>query len=170
MNYRLFKVTQEWNELSEYISSAIDEEGAVPPDLEDSIKRYFEINNEERPRIIRELASDIIELKSIISRRKDEIARQKTKIASHEKNIKRLELYIETLLSEGERVEGERLKIYRGGPSSIDILEPSLIPERYFKTKKEKYISKTLIKEDLEQGIDIPGISLIKEKLKIRFS
>lgn len=48
-------------------------------------------------------------------------------------------------------------------PEKVDIFNADLLPTDYIIIKETFHIDKTLIKEDIKKGIDIPGVKLVRD-------
>jgi hypothetical protein len=68
-----------------------------------------------------------------------------------------------------EKIDTPTLKLSFRKSESIEIEDESKVPFSYVEEKVVKNISKTKIKEDIKQGISVPGASLItKQNLQIK--
>lgn len=77
-----------------------------------------------------------------------------------ENSIKRMKDWLALSLDEGEKVKTPFFTISKRKSESVAIKDENLIPKEYFKTKTTTEISKSMIKDDLKAGKDVPGASI----------
>jgi DNA gyrase/topoisomerase IV subunit A len=87
---------------------------------------------------------------------------------------KRKELFKQTLSDAMqqfgvEKIETPTLKLSFRKSESIELTDESKVPFAYVEEKVVKTISKTKIKEDIKQGLQVPGAQLVtKQNLQIK--
>lgn len=102
---------------------------------------------------------------------KEEETRLKNKRIANENKIKSLSLYLEDFLKNSglTRIKTELFTItLQNNPPSVDVYDATLIPVKYL-IEQSPVVDKTMIKELLKQGEEIPGAELQQTKgLRIR--
>lgn len=103
---------------------------------------------------------------------KSEIERLKGMLASIQSREEQLYNYLETNMRACNinRIDSPLFKVtFRKNPPRVEILNEDHIPDEYKKIKSEVVIDKEKIRDELKNGVVIPGTALIKaEKLVIK--
>jgi len=87
---------------------------------------------------------------------KNEVKKLQDRIRPLENKAEQLKCYINYAL-EGQKFKTERCAVSYRKTTSVVIDDPRKIPPKYLKDIKEDWISKTAIKEALEEGMTIDG-------------
>lgn len=87
---------------------------------------------------------------------KNEVKKLQDRIRPLENKAEQLKAYINYAL-EGQKFKTERCAVSYRKTTSVVIDDPTKIPPKYLKDIKEDWISKTAIKEALEEGMTIDG-------------
>ena len=102
---------------------------------------------------------------------KEEETRLKNKRITNENKIKSLSLYLEDFLKNSglTKIKTELFTVsLQNNPPSVDVYDATLIPAKYL-IEQLPQVDKTLLKEVLKQGEEIPGATLKQtEGLRIR--
>ena len=118
------------------------------------------------------IARYIQNIKSELNSIDDEINRLSKVKKSKERLIKSLSSYLESNMKQCNiyQIKSDIFKIkINKNPPKINILNADEIPNEYINIKQERTIDKLKIKDDIKQGVIVPGVELIQsEKLTIR--
>lgn len=87
---------------------------------------------------------------------KNEVKKLQDRIRPLENKAEQLKAYINYAL-EGQKFKTERCAVSYRKTTSVVIDDPTKIPPKYLKDIKEDWISKSAIKEALEEGMTIDG-------------
>jgi hypothetical protein len=129
-------------------------------DTLESIQGEFKLKSINVAKFIRNLEHTAEGIKEIERKQTD---RRK----NLEQKILRLKEYLKSNLENVglDKIENDELVIaLQKNPHKVSIIDEQLIPKEYFEIQEQVSINKTKIKEDLKNGIDIPGCEMIQEK------
>jgi biotin operon repressor len=163
MSLTLFNIKEEYRRLAE---SIIESGGELTPDLDEALQINQTMLQEKAANygyIIKQAEYEIDMLDAEIERLKAyKNDRQKMADRLKEKISDAMELY-------GiEKIESGTIKLSFRKSDSVEISDESAIPAEYLVVQPVK-ISKSLIKDSLKNGIDVPGASLVtKFNLQIK--
>ena len=148
------------NEFEQALENLLDHEDSNLIDNIEKIEGEFKFKSTNVAKYIRNLEHLVSGIKEIENS-------QKERRNSLEKKIDRLKDYLKDNLEKTntEKIESEDIviSIYKN-PIKLNILNEDLIPEKYFLFKENKVVNKEKIKEQLKNGIEVPGCELIQEK------
>ena len=117
----------------------------------------------ERERKIENVALWVKNLKADM----DALKAEKEAFAEREKNCKAkvesLSEWLKTALN-AMPFETAKVKISFRSSEAVEIVDESIIPKKYFRTKIEKSPDKTAIKEAIKSGLKIKGVELKPNK------
>ena len=159
---KLYELTQNYNNLLELADNP-DVPTEMLKESLNSIDDEIDTKAENIAKVIKSIESDVAGLKGEEKRLAD---RRK----GLENRIDNLKKYIEgSMRAVGkEKIRGKvfTLGIQRNAPS-VDVIDEDVIPEQYFKTKKE--LSKKDVLVALKKGEEVPGAAIKQtESLRIR--
>ena len=159
--FTLYELTDSYLNLLN-VARTSDEESDIQLHL-DNLKDAIEVKLDGYAVVISELEADIDKftkekkrIDAVIRQRKNAVERLRS---NAEYNMEIAEL---------EQVETERFNFrFRQNPPSVEILDEALIPEEYFRTKKE--VNKSEIKKAISEGKEVSGASLVtRTRLEIK--
>lgn len=156
----LYELTGEYLQLLELADDPeVDEE--VFADTLEGLGGMIEMKAENYARVITELErikaikqADADSFEKQMKRKKDHVSMLDNRIAKMKQNLKA------SMIATGKtKFDTDNFKFYvkKNAPSTI-IDDESKIPDKYFKVKKE--VQKSLIKEDINNGIKVDGAHL----------
>ena len=159
---KLYELTQNYNNLLELADNP-DVPTEMLKESLNSIDDEIDTKAENIAKVIKSIESDVAGLKGEEKRLAD---RRK----GLENRIDNLKKYIESSMRAvgKEKIRGKvfTLGIQRNAPS-VDVIDEDVIPEQYFKTKKE--LSKKDVLVALKKGEEVPGAAIKQtESLRIR--
>lgn len=158
MSFRLYDLTQSYQELLDHITESEADHAGFADTLE-SIEDAIEDKLNSTAIIIKTLESQAKALK-------DEEDRMKKRRQSLENNAKRLKDYAESaLIATGKsKVVGQAFTLrLQNNPASALILDEKAIPAHYL-IEQQPTIDKKGLLEDLKNGIDIEGAALQQKR------
>lgn len=142
----------------------MDLDPEVMKDTLDSIEDAIENKAENIAKLIRNLESDV-------SAYREEEERLKTKRQAAENKVKWLKTYLEDnmkLTGKTKFKSGMFNFSIQKNPASVNITDERILPEDYLIQQPPK-VDKTLLKEALKNGVEVPGAELKQtEGLRIR--
>lgn len=142
----------------------MDLDPEVMKDTLDSIEDAIENKAENIAKLIRNLESDV-------SAYREEEDRLKTKRQAAENKVKWLKTYLEDnmkLTGKTKFKSGMFNFSIQKNPASVNITDERILPEDYLIQQPPK-VDKTLLKEALKNGVEVPGAELKQtEGLRIR--
>ena len=148
----LYEMTQEQKQLYELMASGEIDEEVYADTLEgigiaEKIEAYCVVDNE--------LSGDLHKIES-------EIERLNAKKKAIENNIKRLKARLGDCLfsMDTTKYNAGTYTVYRRETQQIIIDDPKKIPTEFMKTKVSEMPNKTLIKESIKAGAEVPGAHL----------
>lgn len=158
---KLFEIHEAIQRLSIALDGYADEhEGLISPELEEELDK-LELAREEKLKNLYYVIKEKQFLLQSIKSEQDRIAKLKDRT---EKQVQWLKNYVAFAL------EGEALDFGTGGFSfrssqavELDVI-PSALPEAYTYRHVEIKADKTLLKEDLRNGVKIEGARLVNRK------
>lgn len=159
---KLYELTQNYLNLLDLLDNP-----EVPKEIIENALEEVEGNFEDKAEnIVKLIRSVEAEVKAY----KDEEDRLSTRRKTLENKVISLKEYLESSLKAigKQEIKGKlfTLKIQRNAPSVV-IDDYNTIPKEYLKVVEE--VDKKKIKEDLKNGVDIPGVKLeATESLRIR--
>lgn len=147
--YNLSAEYQKLLEKEEYTAVDLMEIDKLHDTIQDRIVYYANI--------IQDLRADLAGVKSAIESAVDKKQRIQT-------NINRLEEYITATMISSNITLVDNSPFFdvkmRNNPVSVDDYAPTEIPEKYWVKKEEFQLDKNKVKEDIESGVEIPGVRL----------
>jgi DNA gyrase/topoisomerase IV subunit A len=144
-----------------------DQEGEITPEVETALQLTSDNFNEKALSyglVVKHFDDEATVIEKEIERLSRLLAQAK----------KRKELFKQTLCDamqqfSVEKIETPTLKLSFRKSESIELTDESKVPFSYVEEKVIKTISKTKIKEDIKQGIQVPGAQLVtKQNLQIK--
>ena len=142
----------------------MDLDPEVMKDTLDSVEDAIENKAENIAKLIRNLESDV-------SAYREEEERLKTKRQAAENKVKWLKTYLEDnmkLTGKTKFKSGMFNFSIQKNPASVNITDERILPEDYLIQQPPK-VDKTLLKEALKNGVEVPGAELKQtEGLRIR--
>lgn len=160
----LYNLTEEYLQLLEMMAEPMEGEEEVLADTFEALNGEFEEKAEGYAMVIRSAENDAEAISAEIKRLQE---RKKT----IENNIDRMK---KTLKGAMETTGKEKFKtpLFSFGiqlnPAKLVLLEGVELPEKYLIPQPPK-VDNAAIKEDLKNGLNIPGASLVRERgLRIR--
>lgn len=157
----LYKLAADYNHVID-LADQLDE-GTLKDTL-DSIEEVFDDKVENIAKAIKEIEGQA----DMIKAEKDRLAKREQTMRNNAKSMKR---YVQEQMDAvgKKKVQGELLTIaiQRNAPS-IRIESEENIPEAFYIPQPSK-LDKTQLKQELKQGLAIPGVELIQtESVRIR--
>ena len=156
----LYELTEKYQHVLD-LAEQLDAE--VLKDTLDSIDDAIEVKAENTAKVVKELEGKVNAIDAEIKR----LQERKSTLINNTKGIKG---YLQTEMEKigKTKIKGELFNIgIQNNPVSVNVLNESLIPERFF-VPQSANLDKKALKEELKHG-DIPGAELIQTKgLRIR--
>ncbi len=149
----LYELTGTYLKLQDLIES-----GEATEDDIESISDTIDIKAENYAKVIKNQEGNINALKTEINRLTD-------KKKSIENNVDRMkESLKDSMITTGkERIKTDLFNIsVANNPEAVTVIDEALIPDEFFKV--EKKLDKTLLKETIKHGHEIPGAVLTQGK------
>lgn len=156
---RLYDLSKKYLQLLE-IAESVDEE--TLNDTLSSIEDAIEEKAENTAKVIRNLEAQAEAFKT-------EEYRLAARRKAIENNAKRLKLYLQEELERvgADKIKGELFTIaIQNNPKSVEVLDETLIPKKYFIEQRPKLDKKALL-DELKTGADIEGVE-IKQSRSVR--
>lgn len=114
---------------------------------------------------IKELSAEMLAIKDA----KEQMARREKSVANRIESLKKY------LLESMDLVDKKHIKHayfdikVKTNPPSVNIYDETIIPQDYFKRTEVYTVDKSLIKLDIDRGIDVPGAVLaVKQRIEIK--
>jgi hypothetical protein len=136
-------------------------------ELEDNQNKQYV--NDIKSKILSKLednGKDIMQYKCYLSNIQNELDRLKQRKSFFEREISDMNSDIEITLNmlDIKKAKYSNFDIsIKKNPTSINILDKSLIPTDYINIKTEVIFDKIAIKKDMEQGVIVDGVELIQK-------
>lgn len=150
------------NTLTTLLDSGIDEDGVISPELESALVQF-----EGKGAAV---VAYILANRAQIEMGKAAIKKAQERLKAEESRIERLERYLAdnmkrcgiTSIESSDKTFGA--KLYTDRDEYVDVFEPATVPQEYLREIPAKYEpDKTLIKQALNDGFDVPG-AVIRKK------
>ena len=154
MGKNLFNINEEMFRLHQQIE---ENGGELTPELEEQLP----ITEHEREQKCESYVSVIRQLKSKSQLIKDEAKRLLDAARTYDKTVERLEDNLLSSIVQLGAVKTNFVSISTRRNKSVEISDDAELPLQYQRVKIE--VNKTLIREALESGIDIPGASIVEK-------
>lgn len=155
--FTLYQLTSQYKNALDWLS---DEDNSKK-ELIDEIKESFENKIINCVKYLKNLEAESDAIKK-------EIEAMTSRHKSIGKQINRMSDYISMNLHESGLAEPVKCPEFsvqiRENPASVEIYDEHFIPMAYKTAKEVITINKDLIKKDLKEGFEIPGVCLIKKK------
>lgn len=160
---KLYELTQKYNELWEYV---MDEETDLEL-LEEALKQVEDCMSDKAENIAKIIKSIEADIETIRAEEK----RLQEKRRSLENKKESLKQYLEIQLREAE-IEKVKTPLFtiaiQNNPTSVNVIDESLIPEKYF-IQQAPVLDKKLLLSELKSGAVIDGVEIKQTKsLRIR--
>ena len=156
---KTFEILQEYRALEDLLNE-VDPESGEFINNEDIIKDYINNLNDTRDNKLDNIERLKREYEASSNALDSEIKRLQQFKKQKEKNIENL-TNLQMLLTQGEKIETSLYKFSTRKSKSVNILDESLIPDEYFKIKKE--VSKTEISKAINSGVVVGGAEIIEK-------
>lgn len=159
MSLTLYELTDNYQQLLELADEA------DPKAFEDTLSTLQdEINHkaESLAKVIRTLEAETKALE-------EEKKRFERRIAARKNKVERLRNYLKENLEKAgmQKAKGKTFTVWVQDSEKVHVSDESAIPEQYFVMKRQ--LSKTAIKEAIENGQQVAGAEIVKNKsIRIR--
>lgn len=159
---KLYDISERYKNLMQLM-----EEGEVPEDI---LKESLNSVEEEFEEKANNIAKLVKTEKAEVAVLKEEIKRLTNRAKAKENNSKNLQKYLEeNMIMAGKEKFKTTLFSFniQANAKSLKIIDENLIPEKY-KFTEVNYL-KDVIKNDIKNGLDVPGVDLVQTRsLRIR--
>jgi hypothetical protein len=159
---KLYELSNAYNQLLE---SMEDEDDDAVRDTLESISEAFEEKAINICKLIRLKESEI----ELIDKEVDRLESRKDSLIRSSHWLKKY------LISEMERTGKDKIKTpifnvtVATNPPSVKVVSELDIPKAFMRMKVSEYVDKQAIKEAIEQGEEVPGVELVRNKsLRVR--
>ena len=156
---RVFDLLQEYRALEDLLNE-VDSETGEFINNEDVIKEYIENLNDTRDNKLDNIERLKREFEAGANALDSEIKRLQSFKKQKEKSIENL-TNLQMILTQGEKIETSLYKFSTRKSKSVNIIDESLIPDEYFKIKKE--VSKSEISKAISSGVDVSGAEIVEK-------
>ena len=156
---RVFDLLQEYRALEDLLNE-IDPITGEFINNEDVIKEYIENLNDTRDNKLDNIERLKREFEAGANALDSEIKRLQSFKKQKEKSIENL-TNLQMILTQGEKIETSLYKFSTRKSKSVNIIDESLIPDDFFKIKKE--VSKSEISKAINSGIDVSGAEIVEK-------
>jgi predicted nucleic acid-binding Zn-ribbon protein len=134
-----------------------NETGKYPDQFTENINALEMIKTDK----ITNIAKYIVSIQAEIVALQEEIDRMKDKISSRQNKIEFLRSYIQSNMTNDEKIKDPFISISFRKSESVEISDMSLIPDMYKKTKTEISPDKIAIKDAIKNGQEISGAQIM---------
>lgn len=159
MSLKVFDIIKEYRALEDLLSEINPETGEYINN-EDVIKEYIENLNDTRDNKLDNIERLKREFEAGANALDSEIKRLQSFKKQKEKSIENL-TNLQMILTQGEKIETSFYKFSTRKSKSVNIIDESLIPDDFFKIKKE--VSKSEISKAINSGIDVKGAEIVEK-------
>ena len=156
---RVFELLQEYRALEDLLNE-IDPTTGEFINNEDVIKDYINNLNDTRDNKLDNIERLKREYEASSNALDSEIKRLQQFKKQKEKSIENL-TSLQMILTQGEKIETSLYKFSTRKSKSVNIIDESLIPDEYFKIKKE--VSKTEISKAINSGVNVSGAEIVEK-------
>lgn len=152
---KLYEINAELETILEEVRQQEEETGEIAAD---AFARISELNIERNDKL-EALACVIKNKKATAKALKEEEDNFKARRIREEKDIERLEKYLEMNMNNDEKLETTRAKIWFRHSMKVNIIDESKIPKLYQRIKTEP--DRVAIKHAIDEGRKVRGAELI---------
>src|SRR5690606_3924103 len=159
MSLTLYELTGNYQQLLELADEA------DPQAFEDTLNVLEDEINHKAENIAKVIKTLEAEAKAL----EDEKKRLENRITSRKNKIQRLKDYLKENLEKAglPKAKGKTFTVWVQDSEKVHVSDESAIPEQYFVMKRQ--LSKTAIKEAIENGQQVAGAEIVKNKsIRIR--
>lgn len=159
MSLKVFDIIKEYRALEDLLNE-VDSQTGEFINNEDVIKEYIENLNDTRDNKLDNIERLKREFEAGANALDIEIKRLQSFKKQKEKSIENL-TSLQMILTQGEKIETSFYKFSTRKSKSVNIIDESLIPDDFFKIKKE--VSKSEISKAINNGIDVSGAEIVEK-------
>lgn len=159
MSLTLYELTDNYQKLLEMADEA------DPQAFEDTLEALQDEINHKAENLAKVIRTYEAEVKAL----EEEKKRLESRISARKNKVQRLKDYLKDNLEKAgmQKAKGKTFTVWVQDSEKVHVSDESAIPEQYFVMKRQ--LSKTAIKEAIENGQQVAGAEIVKNKsIRIR--
>jgi hypothetical protein len=159
---QLYKITNEY----ENVFSQVDENGEITPDMMDTLDALT-VDFENKAVGVATYIKNLEAEEAAITQAMEDMKTRKTRLSKQVGSLSDyLQFHMQRLsIKEIKSCPYFKIRI-KQCPASVDVINEDFIPAEYWKEKVVTSLDKIMLKEALNEGIEVPGAS-IQRRLKL---